>query len=95
MRHFVACIAKPGGSMKGPPPVFGAFHAQAVDDAGRGACFARGFLSALDVEHMMDAIQRAIPVSQAEIIVHGPSGRKLLAGIGKGAEDLRPDFVVL
>ena len=26
----------------------------------------------------MDAIQRAIPVPQAEVIVHGPSGRQLL-----------------
>ena len=43
----------------------------------------------------MDAIQRAIPVPQAEVIVHGPSGRQLLAGIGKVAEDLRPDFVAL
>ena len=43
-------------------PLFGAFHALAIDEAGCGAGFARGFLSALDVEHMMDAIQRAIPV---------------------------------
>ena len=73
------------------PPLFGAFHALAVDDAGRGACSAHGFLSALDVEHMMDAIQRAIPVPQAEVIVHGPSGRQLLgqrAPLAAGAEQV-------
>ena len=73
------------------PPLFGAFHALAVDDAGRGACFARGFLSALGVEHMMDAIQRAIPVPQAEVIVHGASGRQLLgqrAPLAAGAEQV-------
>jgi len=61
-------------------PLFGAFHALAVDEAG----FARGFLSALDVEHMMDAIQRVIPVPQAKVIMHGASGCQLLAGTGKG-----------
>ena len=35
-----------------------AFHTLTVDDAGRGAGFARGFLAALEVERMMDAIQR-------------------------------------
>ena len=43
----------------------------------------------------MDAIQRSIPVPQAEIIVHGASGRQLFAGTGKGAEDLGPDLVAL
>ena len=65
-------------------PLFGAFPALAIDDAGYGAGFARGFLSALDVEHMIDAIQRAIPVPQAKVIMHGASGRQLLAGTGKG-----------
>ena len=45
-----------------------------VDDAGRGETgFARGFLAALEVERMMDAIQRAVPVPQAEVIMHGAS----------------------
>ena len=44
------------------PPFFSAFHTLTVDDAGRGAGFARGFLAALEVERMMDAIQRAVPV---------------------------------
>jgi hypothetical protein len=73
------------------PPFFGAFHALAVDDAGCGACFARGFLSALDVEHMMDAIQRAIPVPQAEVIMHSASGRQVLgkiAPLAAGAQNV-------
>ena len=49
------------------------FTNQTVDDAGRGAGFARGFLAALEVERMMDAIQRAVPVPQAEVIMHGAS----------------------
>ena len=39
----------------------------------------------------MDAIQRAIPVPQAEVIVHGPSGRQLLgqrAPLAAGAEQV-------
>ena len=80
------------------PPLFGAFHALAVDDAGRGACSAHGFLSALDVEHMMDAIQRAIPVPQAEVIMHGASGRQFLgqrapfAAAGLARRDQRLDM---
>ena len=58
------------------PPFFSAFHTLTVDDAGRGAGFARGFLAALEVERMMDAIQRAVPVPQAEVIMHGASGRQ-------------------
>ena len=69
-------------------PLFGAFHALAIDEAGCGAGFARGFLSALDVEHMMDAIQRAIPVPQAKVIMHGASGRQLLGQRGPFAAGL-------
>ena len=39
----------------------------------------------------MDAIQRAIPVPQAEIIVHGASGRQVLgqrAPLATGAQDI-------
>ena len=46
---------------------------QAVGLASRG-----GFLAALEVERMMDAIQRAVPVPQAEVIMHGASGRQIL-----------------
>ena len=59
-------------------PFFSAFHTLTVDDAGRGAGFARGFLAALEVERMMAAIQRAVPVPQAEVIMHGASGRQIL-----------------
>ena len=59
-------------------PPFSALFTLCVDDAGRGAGFARGFLAALEVERMMDAIQRAVPVPQAEVIMHGASGRQIL-----------------
>ena len=62
-------------------PFFGAFHALAVDNASRGVCFALGFLPALEIERMMDAIQRAIPVPQAEVIMHGASGWQVLGNI--------------
>ena len=68
--------SKPCGSMRSP--FFGAFHALAVDDAGGGARFARRFFPALDVERMMNAIERAVPAPQAEVIVHGASGGRSL-----------------
>ena len=73
------------------PPFFSAFHTLTVDDAGRGAGFARGFLAALEVERMMDAIQRAVPVPQAEVIMHGASGRQILgqrAPLAAGAQNV-------
>ena len=72
-------------------PFFSAFHTLTVDDAGRGAGFARGFLAALEVERMMDAIQRAVPVPQAEVIMHGASGRQILgqrAPLAAGAQNV-------
>ncbi len=72
-------------------PFFGAFHALTVDDAGRVAGFALGFLLTLDVERMMDAIERAVPTPQAEVIVHGASGRQVLgqrAPLAAGAEQV-------
>ena len=40
---------------------------------------------------MMDAIQRAVPVPQAEVIMHGASGRQILgqrAPLAAGAENV-------
>ena len=82
--------SKPWLSMRASP-FFSAFHTLTVDDAGRGAGFARGFLAALEVERMMDAIQRAVPVPQAEVIMHGASGRQILgqrAPLAAGAENV-------
>ena len=81
--------SKPWLSMRAP--FFSAFHTLTVDDAGRGAGFARGFLAALEVERMMDAIQRAVPVPQAEVIMHGASGRQILgqrAPLAAGAQNV-------
>ena len=63
------------------PPFFSAF---CLSSAGRGAGFARGFL-----ERMMDAIQRAVPVPQAEVIMHGASGRQIRrAPLAAGAQNV-------
>ena len=48
----------PGGSMQAP--LFGAFHALAVDDSGGRACFALPLLTTLLVECVVDTIQCAI-----------------------------------
>ena len=40
---------------------------------------------------MMDAIQRAVPVPQAEVIMHGASGRQILgprAPLAAGAQNV-------
>ncbi len=58
-------------------PLFGAFHALAVDDAGCGTGFAPPFFTTLDVQLMIDAVQRAVPVPEAEVIMHGASGRQV------------------
>jgi hypothetical protein len=48
------------GRIDARSPFFGALHALAVDDAGRGAGFPVRPLAALDVELVMDPIKRAI-----------------------------------
>ena len=48
-------------------PLFGAFHALAIDEAGCGAGFARGFLSALDVE----MLSLTFP---CRVVLYAPSG---------------------
>ena len=72
-------------------PFFGAFHALAVDDAAPRARLALGLLATPDVERMMDAIERAVPAPQAEVIVHGASRRQVLgqrAPLAAGAQDV-------
>ena len=63
-------------------PLFGAFDALAVDDGDRRTCFASHPFPRLDVERMMDACQRPVPVPQIEILVHRRLRRKVL---GQGA----------
>ena len=50
-------------------PFFSAFHALAVDDRGRRRCLALGPFATFDIERVMDAVERAVPAPQIEIIV--------------------------
>ena len=71
------------------PPFFSAFHTLTVDDAGRGAGFARGFLAALEVER--DGCDPACRPSAGEVIMHGASGRQILgqrAPLAAGAQNV-------
>ena len=59
--------------------MFAAFHALAVDDAGRRGGGAPGFLPAHDKERMMGVRVRAIPGPQAVVIMGGALGGRSLA----------------
>src|ERR1700687_2572293 len=60
------------------PPFFSAFYTLAVDDACRRAGLSLDRLSALDVERMMNTIQRPIVMPQAEVVVHRTARRQVL-----------------
>jgi hypothetical protein len=62
----------PCGSMQ--CPFFGAFDALTIDDADGETGFAFELLAALQ---MMDAIQRAVPATQAEVIVQRAARRQV------------------
>ena len=51
-------------------PLFRALDALAVDDGGGRARFAGGLLTTAPVKRLMDAVERAVPAPQIEIIVH-------------------------
>ena len=73
------------------PPLFGALHALAIDDAGGGAGFSLRSLSAFDVERVMNAIQRAVAMPPNEVVVDRAARRKILrkvAPLAAGAEDI-------
>ena len=50
----------------------------AVDDRRRRARFAPGPLARLDIERVVDAFQRAVPIPQAEIVVRRALRRQIL-----------------
>src|SRR5271154_6992909 len=52
--------------------------ALAVDDRRRRARFAPGPLARLDVERVMDALQRAVPIPQAKVVVRRALRRQIL-----------------
>jgi hypothetical protein len=54
---------------RGGPYVLSRLAALAVDDRRRGAGFSPGPLAHLDIKRVVDAVQRAVPIPQAEIVV--------------------------
>ena len=72
-------------------PFFRALDALAVDDGGGRARLARGGFAALHVERVMDAIERAVPAPQIEVIVDRRARRQVLrdrAPLAAGAQDV-------
>src|SRR5271169_78760 len=70
---------------------FCALHALAVDDRGGRARLARGGLAALRIKRVVDAIERAVPAPQVEIIVERRARRQVLGDrppLTPGAQDL-------
>src|SRR3954451_8132574 len=59
------------------PPFFSALHALAVNDRDRRACVPRGLLAALHVERVMNAIERAVPAPELEVVVHRRARRQV------------------
>jgi hypothetical protein len=67
-------------------PLIGTFFVGAV-----GWWITHWILAALDVEIVMDAIERAVPVPQAEVIMHSAARRQALGQIAPltaGAQDV-------
>jgi hypothetical protein len=59
-------------------PFLSRFAALAVDDRGRRARLAPGPLARLDVKRVVDALQRAVPIPQAEVVVRRALRRQIL-----------------
>src|SRR5262249_25558326 len=59
-------------------PLFGAFHALAVDDGSGRARFAFGLLAARDIECMVDAIESAVATPKYKIVMYRALWRKVL-----------------
>src|SRR6266852_421274 len=81
--------SNPCGSMQAP--LFGAFHALAIDDASGGAGLPFHFLAAFDVQCMMDAIKRAVAMPPRKIVMQRAARRKVfwnIAPLAAGAQDI-------
>lgn len=69
---------RPSRSGRRNVPFFAAFHALTVDDAGCRTGFTPHRLAALHMERVMDAIERALPGPQIEIIEQRAARRQAL-----------------
>src|SRR5829696_5841511 len=66
-------------SRPSPHRIFeGALRGLAVDDRRRRARLAARLLPDLDVEHVVDAAQRAVPVPEIQVLPDGAAGRQVL-----------------
>src|SRR6202047_12937 len=81
--RFLPLMSLPPSNPSGPiqAPLFGAFHALAINDAGGGTGFPFGFFPAFDVQLMIDAPQRAVIVPQIEVTKQRASGRQVAGDI--------------
>src|SRR5438445_2827704 len=68
--------SNPCGSMLAP--LFGAFHALTIDDAGGGAGVAFRLLAAFHVECVINAIQHAVALPPNEVVMDCAARRKIL-----------------
>ena len=72
-------------------PFFRALDALAVDDRGGLACFARRGFPALDVERLVNTLERSVATPKIEVIVERRARRQVLrdgAPLAAGAEDV-------
>ncbi len=72
-------------------PLFGAFHALAIDDGGCGTGLSFRLLAAGNVERVVNAIQHTIAVPPDEVVVDRAVRREVLrkvAPLATGAEDI-------
>lgn len=74
------------------PPFFRAFYALAVDDGGCRAGLLAGELPTLDIERVVDAIERAVIVPASEIIVPGWRSRLFNKALDGLSNRLSPDL---
>src|SRR5215218_1814469 len=63
---------------RGGPYVEGAVRGLAVDDRHRRARFASHLLSDLNIERVVDAPQRPVPVPEIQVLPDGAAGRQIL-----------------
>ena len=72
-------------------PLFGAFHALAIDDGGCGTGLSFRLLAAGNVERVVNAIQHTIAVPPDEVVVDRAVRRKVLrkvAPLATGAQNI-------
>src|SRR5262245_32529405 len=73
-------------------PLFGAFHALAIDDRSGRARFAFSLFPARDIKRVVKAIESTVATPQDQIVVHRALGRQVLgqrAPLAARAQDIQ------